>query len=227
MTEQAVANALDGMLRFNPATRTVSSVFGVMLALAGLHHGLLEITLHGNTPTPGVHIQAIGRGQLMWEAGTEDALTLIPNFLLTGVAASIVGLGLAWWSVFRVHTQRGPAGFLTLCVLLTLVGGGIGHVVFFVPVWAYSTRIRKPLAGWRRILPHAAVTPMGSAWRWVLALAVLTFMVALEMSVFGMVAGLGEEQQVLYATWAFLGASLLLINAAYACAAASDLATRA
>jgi hypothetical protein len=227
--EPAATNAIeDGMsvasnARINSATRAITSVLGVVLALAGIHHGLLEITLHGNRPTGGMHIQAIGKGQLMWAEGTEDALTLLPNFLLTGVAAIVVALALAWWSVFRVHARRGPSLFLALCILLTFVGGGTGHIAFFVPIWGYATRIRKPLRGWRTILPSSSLGWLARAWRGLLLLAVVSFVVALELSVFGMVLDLGEEQQVLYVTWACLLASLSCVNLAYACGAASDI----
>ena len=33
----------------------------------------------------------------------------------------------------------------TLGVLLGLAGGGIGHIILFLPIWAYATRINKSL----------------------------------------------------------------------------------
>jgi hypothetical protein len=44
----------------------------------------------------------------MWPHGNEPAFTLIPNFLVTGIAAMIVGLIVIVWSLFFVQKQRGP-----------------------------------------------------------------------------------------------------------------------
>ena len=43
----------------NRATKTIVSTISVILAIAGLAHGIPEI-LQGNTPTEGLIIQAIG-----------------------------------------------------------------------------------------------------------------------------------------------------------------------
>jgi hypothetical protein len=57
----------------------------------------------------------------MWPHGNEPAFTLIPNFLVTGIAAMIVGLIVIVWSLFFVQKQRGPTVFLLLFILLLLV----------------------------------------------------------------------------------------------------------
>jgi hypothetical protein len=59
-----------------------------------MSHGLFEI-LQGNNSTNGLFIAAIGDSQKMWTHGNEPAFTLIPNFLLTGIAAMLVGLAVS------------------------------------------------------------------------------------------------------------------------------------
>jgi hypothetical protein len=211
--------------RINPATRAISAVLGVALAIAGLHHGVLEI-LQGNRPTGGALFMAIVPGQLMWTDGSEGAFTLIQNFLATGVAASLVALAAAVFSLFYLDRRRGPLIFLLLFVLLVLVGGGIGFIAFLVPVWAYATRIDKPLAGWRKIIPEGARSGLANLWKPLLWLTVIAFVIALEISIFGIVAGLGAEQAVLWMCWSFLGVAWLLVHATYACGAAADIAHR-
>jgi hypothetical protein len=70
----------------NRGPRIIAGTMGVMLGLAGLDHGIFEI-LQGNMPTGGLLIQAIGDAQQIWFHSREEAFTLIPNFLLTGLAA--------------------------------------------------------------------------------------------------------------------------------------------
>ncbi len=210
----------------NPETRTTTAVLGVMLAIAGFHHGVLEI-IQGNQSTGALFFMAVVPGQLMWPEGTEGAFTLIPNFLMTGVVACIVALAAAAFAWVDLDRPYAPQIFLLLFVLLTLVGGGIGHIAFFIPVWAYATRIDKPLTGWRKIIPPGVRTTLARLWRPLLVLTVIAFAIALEISIFGIVAGLGEEQTVLWICWSFLGVAWLMIHATYAAGAAADIAARA
>jgi hypothetical protein len=62
------------------------STLGVLFAIGGIDHGFFE-TLQGNKPTPGLFIRSIGPQQQMWPYGTEDAFTLIPNFLFSGIVS--------------------------------------------------------------------------------------------------------------------------------------------
>jgi hypothetical protein len=211
--------------RINPAIMTITGAFGVLLAVAGAHHGLLEV-IQGNRPTGSLFFMAVVPGQLGWSEGTEGALSLIPNFLFTGIAALAVAAAAAVWSLTGLARVHGASIFLLLFVLLTLVGGGVGHIAFFVPVWAYATRIDKPLTGWRKIIPARALAPLAKLWPVLLALAIAAFIVALEISIFGVVAGLGEETAVLWICWSFLGVAWLLIHATYAAGAAADIAMR-
>lgn len=75
----------------NRATRTNVATLGTIFGISGMSHGFFEI-LQGSVPTDGLFISAIGEAQKMWPHGDEPAFTLIPNFLLTGIAAMIVGL---------------------------------------------------------------------------------------------------------------------------------------
>src|SRR5512140_2934526 len=106
------------------ATKTIVAITGISLGIAGLNHGFFE-TLQGNTPTNGLIIQAIGAANRMWLHGTEEAFTIIPNFLVTGLLAILVSLAIMVWSVGFVHKQHGPTVFILLFILLFLVGGGI------------------------------------------------------------------------------------------------------
>jgi len=209
--------------RLNRATHLTTAVFGVTLAIAGLHHGFFE-TLQGNRPTPGIGIASIGPEQLRWEYGTDDALTLIPNFLVTGIAAILVSLAIIAWSLFFLRHRDGPSVFLALFVLLTLVGGGIGHVVFFTVAWGYATRMRKPLSWWERVLRPGIRGPLARAWIPSVLASAFLFLLALEMSVFGFAPGETDPDAMLYLIWSVLLGSLALMNLAYVAAFARDLA---
>jgi len=186
----------------NRATRIIVSTIGVILGIAGLDHGIFEI-LQGNTPTSGLIIQAIGPDQKLW--GTEEAFTIIPNFLLTGIAAVIVSLAIIVWSVRFVHTKHGARVFGLLFILLFLVGGGIAAQIMFAPVtWAAATRINKPLDWWRKILPEGVRRGLAKIWPVTLTLGSISFLIGLFIAITGFVPGESDSDRILAICWSFI-----------------------
>jgi hypothetical protein len=169
-----------------------------------MEHGFFEV-LQGNTPTDGLIIKAIGDNLRLW--GTEEAFTLIPNFLITGILAMLVGLAIIVWSVRSVHTQHGPLVLGLLVITLFLVGGGIAAQILFAPfLWAAATRIHKPLNGWRKVLPEAVRRGLAKMWPYTLAIAGLSFFIGLFIAIFGYVPGVApdDDDRILATCWAFV-----------------------
>ncbi len=181
---------------------------GVFFAIGGIDHGFFEI-LHGNTPTTGFFIQAIGVANRFWVYGTEDAFTLIPNFLITGILAIIFSLAIMVWLVGFIHKPSGPSVFFLLFVCLFLVGGGVGQVFFFLPTWAVATRINKPLTWWRKVLPETSRFKVGRLWLAALSTSLLCFLAALEIAIFGFVPGVNDPNMKNYICWSILTAGLV------------------
>ena len=191
----------------NRATKIIVSTMGVLLGIAGIDHGFFE-TLQGNQPTTGLIIQAIGPAQRIWVHGTEEAFTLIPNFLVTGILAIMVSLTIMIWSVGFVHKRHGSTIFILLFILLVLVGGGIGQIIFFTLAWAVSTRINLPLTWWRKVLPVNIRQGLAKLWPVTLTVVSVCFLFALEIAVWGFVPGISDPDQRLYICWSFLGIGL-------------------
>jgi len=208
----------------NHATRTIVATLGVIFAISGMSHGFFE-TLQGNTPTNGVFINAIGEAQRMWPYGSEAAFTLIPNFLITGIAAIAVSFAIIVWSVGFVHTRHGATVFLLLFILLFLVGGGIAQIVFFTIGWAFATRINKPLTWWRKVLPEGARGTLARVWPWSLAVSSLLFVLALGIAIFGYVPGVEDADQRLSIVFASLGVGLILLIVSFVSGFADDIQT--
>ncbi len=221
MTESVEIGQVFGE-RQNDATRIITVVLGITFAIGGLHHGFFE-SLQGNVRTESFVIQSIGPAQQMWEHGTDEAFTIIPNFLATGIAAILVSLLIIFWCIRFMHLRHGPLGFLLLFILLTLVGGGIGHIFFFLPAWAYSTRINKPLRGWRKILSGSFGRIISTGWAYSVTFASLCFIIGLEISVFGFVPGVSEPNEILEICWGFLLLGLIFLNISYISGFAYDI----
>lgn len=206
----------------NHSLRTIVSTFGIILGFSGMNHGFFEF-LQGNTPTPGLIIQAIGPAQRYWVHGTEEAFTIIPNFLITGLLAMAVGLTIILWSARGLHTKHGATVFILLFLLLLMVGGGIGQVVFFLPAWAFASLINKPLTGWEKVLPPVFRGFLAEFWPYTMAIASALFLFALEIAIFGYVPGLGDADQKLYFCWSCLGIGLLIMLLTYIAGIAADI----
>lgn len=211
----------------NRATRINVTTMGVLFGFSGITHGCSE-TLQGNTPTNGFLINAIAAGSrwTRWTEGGEGAFTVVPNFLLTGILAMLVGLAIIVWSLGFVHKPRGPLVYLLLFVLLFLMGGGIGQVLFFIPAWAVATRIHQPLTWWRNILPVSIRTRLAQAWPWLLGTAALLILTALVIAIYGYFPGVQDMERVLNITLSMVGTAWLLFLLAFVAGFAHDLEQR-
>ncbi len=206
----------------NRATRTIAAIMGILFAIGGMSHGFFEIQ-QGNTPTNGLIITAISDSMRMWTHGSETAFTLIPNFLVTGIAAITVSVVIVVWCLEFLHTKHGATVYLLLFILLFLVGGGIGQIIFFTVGWAFATRINKPLTGWRKALPEGLRKVIAPLWIWTATVASLLVAFALEIAIFGIVPGVDDPDQRLSIVLISLVSALLLFILSFVSGFAHDI----
>jgi len=207
----------------NKATRLTVATLGTIFGISGMNHGFFEI-LQGNVPTGGFFISAIGEARKMWPHGNEPAFTLIPNFLMTGIAAMIVGLAIIIWSLGFVHKKNGPVVFILLFILLLMVGGGVAQLLFFPWIWLVSTRINKPLVGWRKILPVKIQKPFGKLWHWSLIISSALLVFVLEIGVTGFVPAVNDPDAVLSIMLSCLGMEVVVLPLTFVSGFAYDIA---
>jgi len=180
------------------STRLFVIFMGVLAGLTGMVHGLYE-TFQGNTPTGGYVIASFG------------VFTIIHNYLLTGIAAMIVGLSLALWAIGFIHKKNGPIVFLILAILLFFVGGGVA-IVFFTPfAWGASTRIDKPLAWWRKALPENVRKLLARSWPVIFIIGSLCLSIGIGIWLFLTPPGPSYKDPVLQQVcWIFIALGFLL-----------------
>jgi hypothetical protein len=153
------------------ATRIVASLLGVSAGIAGLWHGYFEI-LQGDTSPESLMIVSIGPPcdpETMWNA-CEPALTVVPNFLITGILAMILALAILIWSVAFVQRRRGGLALIFLSIALLLFGGGLFPPLIGIVAGATGTRINKQLAEKR---PGALTRFAARLWPWPLVIFLL------------------------------------------------------
>lgn len=147
----------------------------------------------------------------------------MPTFLATGILAMLVGLAIIVWSLGFVQRRHGPTIYLLLFVLLFLVGGGIGQVLFFIPAWLVATRIHAPLTWWRSALPVGLQHGLARAWPWLLAVAATLILTALVIATFGYIPSIADMERVMNITLTMVGASLLSFLLAFVAGFAADI----
>ena len=210
----------------NKKTKKTATVMGVLLGLAGIfNHGLFEI-LQGNNPTNGFFIEAIGEAQRFWTHGTEAAFTVIPSFLITGILVVLVGLVIIIWSLKYLRVKNGVMIFLSLLILLTLVGGGIGHILLFVPTCAFATQIDRSLDFWKQEIPEKVRNTLSGLWIYGLIATVVTWLILLELGIFGYFPGQDNPDAILSIVYVFLFSSVFFACITFVFAIAGDLEAR-
>lgn len=157
--------------RVNSATRIVVSTFGVLVALAGIEHGVGEI-LQGSVRPEGLAFESWADSEAFEVLSGEPAMTIVPNLLVTGILAVIAAVAVGVWSLGFVERRNGGLVLILLSVLLLLVGGGFGPPLIGVIIGIGATRIGAPSG--RR--PGRVFRALGGAWAWILAIGVLGYL---------------------------------------------------
>jgi hypothetical protein len=159
----------------------------------------------------------------MWVYGTEDAFTIIPNFLATGILAMVLSMVVIVWSAKYIQQKNSPLILTVLFISLFLVGGGVAQLGVFILVLAVATQINRPLTGWSKVLPDALRRSLAKIWPYSLGMGVLLYVIALEIAIFGFVPGVNNPDLKQYICWSFLGVGLVFFLLSIAAGFANDI----
>jgi hypothetical protein len=131
------------------ATKTVAACLGVLAGLAGLEHGYFEI-LQGNHTPAGLMFVSWGSDVCdpakIWHA-CEPAMSLLPNFLITGIVTVVLSLIIIVCSAAFVQRKHGGMVLLLLSIVQLLLGGGFFPPLIGILGAVAGIQINRPLAG--------------------------------------------------------------------------------
>jgi hypothetical protein len=147
------------------ATRIIASSFGIFAGFGGLEHGYFEM-LQGNVRSESIMIASMGAPcvpEEIWNL-CEPAMTIIPNFLVTGILAMVLGLVTMVWAATFVQRPHGGTVLALLSFGLLLFGGGIFPPVIGIIGGVIGTRINKPL----KKQPDPVWRMLAKLWPWTL-----------------------------------------------------------
>jgi len=206
----------------NQATRIFSSTLGILVGLAGVEHGILEI-LQGNIKPDGILVNAIGPEQKLWEFASETVLTIIPNMLFSGILSLLLGILVIIWAYGYIGKKYGAGIFLFLSSGLFLVGGGFAPIFLTILAFVAATRLDKPQKFWRLKIPASLQNPIARLWPWSLIAAIISFLIAVEIAIFGQPLSSLLSPEKAYTIQFFLGLAMLIFSiAALPAASAHD-----
>ncbi len=100
-------------------------------------------------------------------------MTVIPNFLVTGIVAMVIGVAIIVWSTVFVQRKHGAAVLFLLSIALLLLGGGFGPISLLVVACMAAAMIGSPLTWWRIYPPDALRRFLAAIWQWSLGGALL------------------------------------------------------
>lgn len=153
------------------ATRTAVAVFGIVIGLAGMEHGL-GAARQGAVRPDGMVIQSWPDAAAVEPLAGEPAMTVVPNLLVTGVLAISVGLAIIVWSIWFAGRRHGGLVLVGLSVLLLLVGGGFGPPLMGIIVGLAATRMGSAA----RRAPSRQSERLGRMWPALVAIAVVSYL---------------------------------------------------
>jgi hypothetical protein len=166
----------------NRATQNVVRGFGLILSLAGFEHGIGEI-LQGNTSTNDIFIQSWGDSELFSILSGEPAMTLIPNFLVSGILTIILSCLAAAWCLFFLAKSRSSLVLLLLSVALLLVGGGFGPPLVGIIIGLAGTQLDSDFSWLKSLRSKSLFRTAARIWPFSLALGLACYLYLFPVSI--------------------------------------------
>ena len=209
---------IDNLLWNNfSATRIVVIAFAMLCGFTGITAGFFEI-LQGNVSPDGLIVSTVGPNYSVWTTyeiydlmETYSAITIIPNFLITGICAIIVSVLVIIWAVKFIHKKHGVLIFFILSIIQLLVGGSFVFDLAIITTLT-ATRINKPLSWWQSHLSDRMRKFFAAIWPFSLLFYSIIAIVLLLIPILSLYHGELQDYLELFATLMFLPLVLMIIG---------------
>lgn len=152
----------------NRSTTILYRTLGVLAGVMGMEHGLGEVW-QGNRPTGGIFIESWPGSAFFEIMAGEPAMTLIPNYLATGLLAIFFSC-LFLFVVLRPRPDLRVV--LAVLGLMLITGSGFGPPLVGLIVVLIALKRDSPLRGWRK-LPAGLHATLRDMWPWSFGLCML------------------------------------------------------
>jgi hypothetical protein len=126
------------------ATVTTVRVFGTIMGLAGLEHGIGEI-LEGNRIIPEIIFRSWPDSDYFRIMNGEPALSILPTYLQSGILTILASIAFILFATAFVKRKGSWIVLMLLAVVMLLVGGGLFPPVLGFIVAVLASRIHVPI----------------------------------------------------------------------------------
>ena len=174
------------------ATQTVVIAFALLCGLSGITAGVFELQ-QGDVTPDSLIISTIGPEYNMWRTysfselqETYSALTIIPNFFVTGILAIVVSSVGIVWAMWFIQTKYGVIIYFVISIIQVLVGGSFVLDLAIINT-LIATRINQPLKWWRSHLSEPLQRFFSMIWPWSALFYVLLSIVLLGIPVLALI----------------------------------------
>jgi hypothetical protein len=155
----------------NKVTSTLFLTLGILAGIMGIEHGIGEV-LEGYRPTDGAFILSWPDSAFFEIMVGEPAMTIIPNYLVTGLLAIFFS-----GTFLIVLVKSGPDRkaiiiLFALLILMLLFGGGFGPPILGTLAVLIAFKRTAPLTTWSR-LPAKFHHVLSRLWPWSFGLCLL------------------------------------------------------
>jgi hypothetical protein len=129
---------------------------GVLATATGVEHGIGDIAQGWQRP-PGLVFPSWAESEAFRLLGGEPAMSVIPNYVISGLASVAVAIVLAVWCATQLHRRSTGLVIVLVSLVLLLVGGGFGPPLIGVIVGVLASRIGAAPRRWADPLWVASV----------------------------------------------------------------------
>jgi hypothetical protein len=154
------------------ATQITVSTFGVMMALAGIEHGIGEV-LQGNTAPSGIMFPSWPEAEFFRNVAGEPAMSIVPNLLITGILAVLFSLIYLVWATRFVQRKHAGLILILLAIIMLLVGGGIFPPIIGIFIGILATKIKTQPLEWRTLPAVGPQFFLSKVWPWSFVICVI------------------------------------------------------
>jgi hypothetical protein len=144
---------------------------GILAGIMGIEHGIGEV-LEGYQPTEDVFILSWPDSAFFEIMSGEPAMTIIPNYLITGLLAILFSCIFLIVLVKSKPSGKAITILFALLLLMLLTGAGFGPPILGVIAVLIALKSNSPLETWNK-LPSKLHNVLSMLWPWSFGLCLI------------------------------------------------------
>lgn len=155
----------------NKATTALFLTLGILAGIMGIEHGIGEV-LEGYRPTESIYILSWPNSTFFAIMAGEPAMTIIPNYLVTGLLAIFFSCLFLVVLVKSSLNGKTLTILFALLILMLLTGGGFGPPILGIIAVLIACKRHSPLRTWSKLPPkfHSVLSRL---WPWSFGLCLI------------------------------------------------------